>query len=240
MKTIALSVLSLALASTAVAAPARPTVSEGTIARLREYDQASKTHLFGPSGVHGKAPQALRMFSETLLPKLQLKDQSQITALKAALTVNPADPSSPARVERQLDALVSVAAARQVAVKMQEKPGFENEVKLINESADAVLKTVENSIYTRSADVSKLSAEERAQQENLSLAVEKLESLTGQIIGMKGSAREIFQEVALKRDELLASGKFTGEEALIQSIMSVRKVSREDALKIAEKLRTCK
>lgn len=223
--------------SAAHAAPSARAVSPEVLSKgLNDYEAVVKKYVLGANKVDatGMAPHAQKLVEEKIGSQLELRSD-EIVNLRSVMASS--DAKSAAVVERRLDQLITLVAARKITKTMKDNGKTDENIESMFSASQAMTKTIMNSVFTRSkAKSATLKAEELA---DASLALDKLESLPSQVLKMEQGERDNYASVELKRSELLESGKFSGEEALVEAIMQVRKVDKDEAMKIVRRMKDC-
>lgn len=223
-------------AASVQAAPGVRAVSPKTLVDgLNSYEQVVKKYVLdGKTNATGLAPQAQKLVDEKISKQLELRADEAV-ALRNVMASN--DAKSAAAVEVRLNQLVTFIAAKKIGQTLKEKGQADENVESLLNATNAMTKTLINSQFTRSKPNSAtLKAEELA---DASLALEHLEAISADVLKMGKEERDNYAAMELKRSELLETGKFSGEEALIEAIMQTRKVSKDEAMKIARRMKDC-
>ncbi|MCX7977377.1 MAG: hypothetical protein N2578_00065 [Bdellovibrionaceae bacterium] len=213
--------------TTSMSLPAFAAGSAAIRAKYTEYlDKSVKPAIFGKADAKGLAGVAKSIANDKLFQRLNL-DGTTKANLNQALT------GKSSIVETRLENLTALAAAREFAKSLNDA----SEAQSITNAADALTRTIANSILTGAVKDSKiLKADELA---DATAALMKLETLGESVIKMDRSERDSYAAVEMKRDEILATGKKSAEEALVEAIMEVKKVNKDEAMKMVRKLKDC-
>lgn len=199
-------------------------------ARLTEYlDKPVKEWV---SGVKKKnatlADQAKAMGIDKAIAELKL-DGAEASGLRTALT----GPDG----ARNLESFAMIQGAAKFAKKQLETDSSNPEILSIKTRSEVLLKTLANSVYSGAKSSSKIlgEADFAAARE----AVRKIETMPEMILKMDLAEGKVWGEVLARRNELLATGKFSAEESLVQAIMDVKTISKEKALEIVRRIKDC-
>ena len=228
--------------SVAFASPSSRAVNTaGVKAELAKYtDTVVKSYMFGKgrTSAKGLAAQAPKIAQDKAFDKFSLRSDEK-SAIATALSVDSAQGRSEAVVEGRLNNIASLVGARKVGQELGKKSdaASQTEGASLVKASDALIKTMSNSIFKGTKKTSdRLTADEMA---DAGKALDKMESISDAIVRMERAERDMYAAVELKRDELLQSGKLSGEEALIEAVMAVKKIDKNEAMKIVRKLRDC-
>lgn len=219
---------------TTMAAPAFAGVTPATIrTEMTKYiERDIKPHVFGQgrTSADGLAANAQKIANEKILNRMDLS-AAERTGVQSALS------GDAKKVEQRLENLAALMGAREMAKSLIQKREAVDEAQSILEASKALTKTIANSVYSRTKDKSDLLSKEELA--DAALAVDKMENLGEAVVKMDKSERDMYAAVENKRAELLDSGRFSGEEALVEAVMAVKGVSKDKALEIVRKLKDC-
>ncbi|HRO66376.1 MAG TPA: hypothetical protein PL182_02300 [Pseudobdellovibrionaceae bacterium] len=230
------------IAATAFAGPAARGVNVSNIkAEMSKYtDTVVKSYLFGKgrTSASGLASQAAKIANDKAFDKFELRADEK-SAVTTALTVSSKEGRSDVLVEKRLENLAALIGARKVGQSLKERSetDAQAEGQSLIDASNALMKTLANSIFKGTKTTSqRLSKEEMSDS---SKALEKLENISESVVRMDKSERDMYTAVEVKRDELLQTGKFSGEEALVEAVMNVKSVDKAKAMEIVRKLKDC-
>lgn len=230
--------LSAALAGAAPAA--RAVTVEALRTQLTEYNNnIVKKLLFGKDErgqiritSRGLAPEQMKAALDKALRNFEMAEGEK-SGISNALAIGTGD----ARItERRMDNIASLVGARKIGESLSAKPEAREEGESIVNVSRALMKTIANSIYTRSKPSTRLT---EAETKDAGLALDRLEQISESVITMNRAERDMYAAVELKRDEILQRNQLNGEEALVEAIMQVKGVSKEKAMEIVRRLKEC-
>lgn len=230
------------VASQAFAAPAARGVNIANIkTEMTKYTESVvKSYLFGKgrTNANGLASQAAKIANDRAFDKFELRADEK-SAVTTALTVSAREGRSEVMVEKRLENLAALIGARKIGQSLLERTEADAkaEGQSLVDASSALMKTLANSIFKGTKTTSqRLSKEELADSAK---ALEKLENISESIVRMDKTERDMYTQVEIKRDELLKTGRFSGEEALVEAVMVVKAVDKTKAMEIVRKLRDC-
>ncbi len=222
----------LAIATIAAAAAphfAHAATTKGAVKEaLADYSAKIKESAFGAGKTaKGLSAQQLKVARDKIIKELNL-DGSKVNSLSTAVAMDSG----------RLDALATIVAAKKMATEVARTDA--SEAKSIEDAANATAKLLANSTLV-GQNKSAAKDLDAAQLKETTDSLVKLESITETILVRFDKAeRDSFTQVLNKHDQLIDSGaKQTSEEAFVQAIMDVKKVSKDKALEIVRKLKEC-
>lgn len=239
----------VALSLTAVMANAAPSARAVTVesvrTKLTEYNNNEvKKYLFGKDEKgqirqtsRGLSPEQMKVALDKAMRNLDLAEGEK-SGVTNAIVIGSGEAKTVAATERRIDNIASLVGARKVGQSMAEKGDEATRAEgesLVNASR-ALMKTIANSIYTRSKPSTRLN---EAESKDAGLALDKLEQISESVVTMNKSERDTYAAVELKRDEILQRNQLNGEEALVEAIMQVKGVNKEKAMEIVRRLKDC-
>jgi hypothetical protein len=227
------------IAAPTFAAPTTAAAHAKTAKAVTEYKEKVRTSYFGKGVTKASAlsAQAAKAAKDKVVADLELatNDRSKVAEL---LMVKEGDQASKDLADTRLDVLVGLSATRTLAKSWiaSKDATARSEGEALLASTDTLIQTLINSKLTGHRETSALL--NKAELTLTKEATRNLEAIADSIPTMKESG-PIFVEVLARRNELLRDGRLSAEEALLQSIMDVRKVSKEKAMEIIRKMKDC-
>ncbi|MBX2987940.1 MAG: hypothetical protein KF802_08580 [Bdellovibrionaceae bacterium] len=208
---------------------------------MPEYIKTVKEHVLGKdaagkarTNAAGLAQQAHTIANDKIIKNFDLSS-GEARGIRDSLTVSAKN--SKEQVEARLENLASLLAARNLAKDRLSVQAEKEEAQSVLEATNAMVRIMALSSLKRQVAVKNNLT--KAESDVAAEALDKYEALGEAVVSMNKAERDMYTKVALKTDELVQSGKFSPEEALVESIMVAKGVDKAKALEIVKKLKEC-
>jgi len=214
---------------TFLAAPVFAAVEVEVGSKIEETMKKVNTDVFGKAnGATGLARTSQTMAEDKMFRELGVGG-NDLMNIRKSLT------GKPAAVEARLNSLATLVAARRIIPSLPADVGSS-----LNETTEALIQTL------ASADMSGMYESKAMDQQTREMVTEvnrKLESpdMVKKTLGMKKAAREEWTAFLKERSRLLTEVRPTpsGEDASLQALMNLKKLSKEAAIEKLRQMKEC-
>lgn len=191
---------------------------------LTDYTKIARDAMFGK----GKTASSLDANALNGVKK-KLVDELGMPELHTAM--------SGAAATARVDYLVSIVAAKKMAVELKNNAATVEEGKSIESAAKASAKLIANSPLLGAKKSADLNSEQVTLVRD---SIQKAESLaTDILLKFSKAERDSYTKVLEKYDELNQTSSKSAEENFVAAIMEIKGVDRAKALEIVKKLKEC-
>ncbi len=141
--------------------------------------------------------------------------------------------------KQRLDSLATIIAVQKMVPGISAKNPAEGQS--LNDASKAAAQLIADANLTGAARPQDVKTLNSLELSDTTAALKKLETLPEAfLIRFESTERDSYTQVLNKRAELVDSAKYaSSEEAFVQAIMDVKKVSKDKAMEIVRKLKEC-